>query len=88
MLAGALYLGRNELFYAEQERRIAKLTVEEVNSAMRTHLDPARLVIVRAGDSRRRRRSRRRSDPWSRLRLGMVVPCVEPRGAAANSPGR
>ena len=54
MLGGALHLGRTEVYYAEQERRIAKLTVEQVNAALRAHLAPNRLVIIRAGDFKKK----------------------------------
>ncbi len=50
LLAGALHLGRPLSHYAEQERNLARVTAEQVNAALRTHLDPQRLVIVRAGD--------------------------------------
>lgn len=46
----SLYLGRPILFEAELEAKIQALTLAEVNAALRQHLDPARLVIVKAGD--------------------------------------
>jgi zinc protease len=54
MLSGALHLGRTQLYYAEQERRIAKLTPEQVNAALRAHLHPDRLVVIRAGDFKKK----------------------------------
>jgi zinc protease len=50
LLAGALHLGRQLSHYADQERRLAEVTAAQVNAAVRAHLDPRRLVIVRAGD--------------------------------------
>jgi zinc protease len=35
---------------AEFEDKISKLTVEEVNAALKKHIDPQRLFIVQAGD--------------------------------------
>jgi len=50
MLSSGLYLGRTFAFAADQDARVADTTVETVNQALRTYLDPKRLVIVRAGD--------------------------------------
>ncbi len=49
-LAGLRHLGRTLEWQAEQERRIKALTPEAVNTALRKHIDPAKLVIVTAGD--------------------------------------
>jgi zinc protease len=49
-LRNGLHLGRNFLYYDDLERRIYALTPEEVNRALRAHIAPARLVIIRAGD--------------------------------------
>jgi zinc protease len=49
-LRSGLYLDRTYAFEAEQEKKIAALTVQDVNRALAKHLSPARLVIVRAGD--------------------------------------
>ncbi len=49
-LAGLRHLGRTLEWQAEQERRIKALTPETVNAALRKHIDPAKLVIVAAGD--------------------------------------
>jgi zinc protease len=35
---------------AEFEKKVAALKAEEVNKALRKHIDPKRLVIIRAGD--------------------------------------
>jgi zinc protease len=45
-----LHLGRTFAHTREQERRIAALTPEDVRAAFRRHIDPNKLVIVRAGD--------------------------------------
>jgi zinc protease len=53
-LAGILtnlrHLGRTMAFEADVEKKINGLTVEQVNAALRKHLDPKKLVIVTAGD--------------------------------------
>ena len=49
-LAAGLYFGRTMEWTAEQEKRISELTVEEINEAIRRHIDPAKIVVVRAGD--------------------------------------
>jgi zinc protease len=49
-LRTGLYLGRTFAFEAEQEKKIAALSVQDVNRALAAHLSPSRLVIVRAGD--------------------------------------
>ena len=45
-----LSLGRTFAHVAEAERKIAELTPEAITAAFRRHVDPARLVIIRAGD--------------------------------------
>jgi zinc protease len=49
-LAGDLVSGDSFSAYAERSRKIDELTVEQVNTAMRKHLQPKKLVIVEAGD--------------------------------------
>ena len=49
-LATQLYRDRTMAFTEELEAQIAALTAEEVNAALRTHLDPADLYIAVAGD--------------------------------------
>ena len=44
------FIGRDMTFVAEFEDKISKLTVEEVNAALKKHIDPERLFIVQAGD--------------------------------------
>jgi len=45
-----LHLGRTFAWEAEQEKKIEALTPEAVRSAFQKHVDPKRLVIIRAGD--------------------------------------
>jgi zinc protease len=49
-----LYLGRTTKYQADLEKKIAALTVEEVNKALAAHLTPGKLVIVRAGDFKKK----------------------------------
>jgi zinc protease len=49
-LNNALFLGRSVLFQAELEAKVKALTLAEVNAALRKYLDPAKLVVVKAGD--------------------------------------
>jgi zinc protease len=50
MLSGLRYLGRTMAFEAEVESKIQALTPEQVNAALRKHLDAKKLVVVTAGD--------------------------------------
>jgi zinc protease len=50
MLEAYAFIGRDLKFVASFEDSVAKLTVDDVNTALRKHIDPARLYIVRAGD--------------------------------------
>jgi len=45
-----LYLGRTFAFSKAFEDRLAGLTVADVNAALRKHLDPAKMTVVKAGD--------------------------------------
>jgi zinc protease len=45
-----LFLGRTLAWDEELERKIAVLTPEQINAAMRKYIDPSRLVIVKSGD--------------------------------------
>jgi zinc protease len=45
-----LYTNRPFGWYGELEKKIEALTAEEVNAAFRKHIDPSKLVIIRAGD--------------------------------------
>jgi zinc protease len=54
LLGNALFVGRTFAFDAEQEQKIAALTPDAVNSALRKHLIPKKLVIVEAGDFKKK----------------------------------
>jgi zinc protease len=45
-----LNLGRTFAFDAEREKKAAALSPEEIKDAFKKHIDPKRLVIIRAGD--------------------------------------
>jgi zinc protease len=49
-LNSSLYLNRSVLFQAELETKVKALKLEQVNAALQKYLDPARLVVVKAGD--------------------------------------
>jgi zinc protease len=49
-LISGLYLGRTFAFSEAMDAKVAATSVEQVDRALRTYLDPKRLVIVRAGD--------------------------------------
>ena len=53
-LAGTLgslrHLGRTMQWEDDYEKKIAALTPEQINAALKRHLDPKKLVIVNAGD--------------------------------------
>jgi zinc protease len=53
-LANNLFIGRTFAFNAAQESKIASLTAEAVNSALRRHLNPKKLVIIQAGDFKKK----------------------------------
>ena len=48
-LLDAVNSGREVSWLDEYPQRIMALTLEEVNAAIRTHIDPARMVLVKAG---------------------------------------
>ncbi len=50
MLATELYLGRTFAWDAELDRKVQALTPEQVVAAMRRHIDPAKMTLVKAGD--------------------------------------
>jgi zinc protease len=49
-LASNLYYGRSMQYHAELDARLAALTVDEVNAAIRRHVDPSKLSVYLAGD--------------------------------------
>ena len=50
MLETYAFIGRDMNYTEAFEQQVRELTVEQVNTALRTHLDPDRLFIVMAGD--------------------------------------
>jgi zinc protease len=50
MLEVYSFIGRDMKFVADFEERVQKLTVEDVNAALKKHIDPKRLFVVMAGD--------------------------------------
>ncbi len=45
-----LFIGRTLQWDADLDTKLKALTPEEINSAMRRHMDPTRITIVKAGD--------------------------------------
>lgn len=54
LLLEDLRVGRTMSYHAELEKKVADLTVEQVSAAFRKHIDPRRLVIIQAGDFRKK----------------------------------
>jgi zinc protease len=59
LLQGELESGRKLEYLTGQEKQIKALTVEEVNSAIRRHFNPKKLIIVHAGDLPRKGETKR-----------------------------
>ena len=49
-LANYLFLNRTLAWDAEVEKKIEALTPEQIVAAMRKHIDPNKLTIIKAGD--------------------------------------
>ena len=49
-LAQDLYIDRTLKWDADLETKVAALTPAEIQAAMRRHIDPSKVTIVRAGD--------------------------------------
>jgi zinc protease len=49
-IATRLYANRTLSWDAEFERKIAALTPEQITAALRRHIDPAKITIIKAGD--------------------------------------
>ena len=49
-LSGLRHLDRTMAWEADFEKKIAALTHDQVNAALRKHIDPQKLVVVAAGD--------------------------------------
>ncbi len=50
MLADALFVDRTMAYYADLEKKIAALTPQQIQGALKKHIDPKRLVVIDAGD--------------------------------------
>lgn len=50
LLSQNLFLDRTPEYQQQYETAISELTVEDVNQALREHIDPEKMVIVRSGD--------------------------------------
>jgi zinc protease len=57
MLAEELFNERTFTYYMDLEQKIGKLSVDEVNAALRRHLQPGRLIVIHAGDFKNQARS-------------------------------
>ena len=49
-LAGYRFLNRTLSWDADFENQIRALTPEQIVTAMRKHIDPAKIIIIKAGD--------------------------------------
>jgi len=45
-----LFIGRTLAFDADLDAKLQALTPEQIIAAMRRHIDPSRITIVKAGD--------------------------------------
>lgn len=50
MLSEGLHVGRTMAYYAEVEKQVGALTLDQVNAAVRKRLEPGKLIVVEAGD--------------------------------------
>jgi zinc protease len=50
MLNNNLYVNRSMAFEADLDKKLEALTPEQINAAMKKHIDPAKLVTIKAGD--------------------------------------
>jgi zinc protease len=50
ILTSRRYVGRTLTYDADLEKKIEALTAAEVNAAVKKHIDPSKLILVRAGD--------------------------------------
>jgi zinc protease len=54
ILRSELEAGRSIAYYGDLEKKITALTSEEVNSVFRKHINPKKLVIIQAGDFKKK----------------------------------
>jgi len=50
LLANYLYLDRTFAWESDLEKKVSDLTPEQVVAAMRKHLDPSKISMIKAGD--------------------------------------
>jgi zinc protease len=53
-LANSLFVGRNFDYFANLEKKIETLTPGEIQKAYQKTLDPKRLIIIHAGDFKKK----------------------------------
>ena len=49
-LSNNLFLDRTMMWDKKMEEKVANMTVEEVNKAMKKHLDLDKMILIKAGD--------------------------------------
>jgi zinc protease len=54
LLQENLLAGRTMTYNADQEKQVAELTAEKAAEAFRKHMDPKKLVIIQAGDFKKK----------------------------------
>ncbi|MEZ6093613.1 MAG: hypothetical protein R3C03_05180 [Pirellulaceae bacterium] len=50
LLNSNAHLGRSIDYSIQREQAIAALTPEQIKKAFKSHIDPSKLIIIRAGD--------------------------------------
>ncbi len=50
IISSEMAAGRTLEFTAEFEKKVAALTVGDVNKALKKNVEPKRLIVIRAGD--------------------------------------
>ena len=67
-----LYLNRTMDWDANFEKKVEALTPEQINSAMKKYIDPARLTIIQAGDYEKSAKKAAEKQPASSIGGGEV----------------
>jgi zinc protease len=86
-MSAYIYAGRTFAWDIQLESRIAALKPEEVNAAVKKHLDPARLALVVAGDFKRAAApssADRGSPPAAAPGAAAAPPASRPRSSGAS----
>jgi zinc protease len=55
ILQSELQAGRSIAYYGDLEKKLANVSVEEVNSAFRNRINPKKLVVIEAGDFKKKK---------------------------------